>query len=131
QCAGITPELVRHADLVLAPTRQHLRTELAPQEVERTAQRRPGVLLVEFRPEEGEQRVAAGESTRGGGRRIGQEAEAAGLSKHRGDFGTVWAAEVQDAEGVKPDHRFPEETAAAGSHWGYAGETAGRQYAPT
>ncbi len=73
---------IRHSDLVLTPTRQHLRPQLHAQEVERAAQGGSRVLLVELRPEQREKGIAAMESARGGDREIGQHAQALGLPKH-------------------------------------------------
>ena len=103
--ADVTPERIRHPDLILASPRQHVGAEFPAQEVERPPQRRSGALIVELRPEEGEKGIATMESPRRGDGEVREQPQTLGLPKHGAHFATVWAAEVQNAEGMEADHR--------------------------
>src|SRR5207245_9194963 len=54
------------ADLLVAPTHQHVRSEFFPQHVERLTQRRPRVALVELRPKQCQELIAALDTARRG-----------------------------------------------------------------
>ena len=101
---GIAPEPLRHGELVLAPSRDHLASQSGAQVVQRAAQRGPGVLLVELGPEHRQQRVSPVIPAGRGQRQIRQQCQTLGLLQDGADLVPVRVAKVQDAECSKLDH---------------------------
>ena len=96
------PAPARH--LLVAAADHDLGADLRPQEVERAAERGARVLLVELRPEQGEQRVAAVKPPWRGHGEVGQQPEPLRLLEDRAQLAAVRVPEVQYAERVKADH---------------------------
>ena len=94
-------------DLFVTAGDNHTRAERAPEHVECLAQCGTGVLLVQLRPEQREQRVAAVEAARGGGGEIGEQREAPRSGEEALDLATLGVGEVQSPEQPELDHARP------------------------
>ncbi len=104
----ITPEVVDvEPDLFVTARHDHIGAECAPDDVERLAQCGTGVLLVELRPEQRQQRVAAVEPAGGGGSEIGEQCEAPGTRQQALDLASLGVGEVQSPEQPELDHARP------------------------
>src|SRR5207247_3172571 len=77
------------ADLLVAPARDGVAAQRVAYHVQRLAQRRAGMLLIELRPKQRQQRVAAVEGLRGCGGEVGEEREASGLPEQAPHFTPV------------------------------------------
>jgi hypothetical protein len=108
ECANITPQaLLVDAHFLTASAREHIGAEALPQTVERLAQRGACVLLVEFWPEQSEQRVSA---VKAGGSSSGEEREESDtlrLSEESVELEPAAPSQVQSTQQPKLDHSDP------------------------
>jgi len=84
--------------------RDDVAAECTPQDVQCLAQCRSRVLLVELRPEQGEQAVAAVESSGSGGREVGEQRETARSSEQPLDLVSRGIGQLQSPEHPELDH---------------------------
>src|SRR2546422_9774107 len=104
----VAPQVVKvEPDLLVAARHDRQRAERIAQHVQRLAERRPGVLHVELRPEEGEQSVAAVQATRSSGGQVGEQREAPGSGEEARDLASLGVGEVQGPEQPELDHARP------------------------
>src|SRR4029077_16116853 len=109
----VTPD-PRHIEPALfVPTRDdHVGPQPVADHVERLAQCRPGVLLVELRPEQREQTIAAVETPGGGGGEVGEQRQAPRSGEEAFDLAPLGIGEVQSPEQPALDHTRPLRTCA-------------------
>ena len=94
-------------DLFVPARDHHVGAEGAPEHMECLAQSAAGVLLVEVRPEQREQRVTPVEAPRQGRGQIGEQREASGPREQALDFASLGVGEVQSPEQPELDHARP------------------------
>ncbi len=93
------------ADHSVAARHQDAFPESPTQHIERLPECRPGVLLVEIRPEEGEECVSRVERPRRGYCQVRQEREPLGLRQHGVELTVIRTANVNRSQYRQPDHR--------------------------
>src|SRR5690242_13043802 len=94
-------------DLFVAPTGEGLRPEGGAEDVQRLAQSRARVLLIELRPKEREQTVAAVKTAGCRGGEEGEEGEAPGLAEEIPHLASLDAGETHPADQAELDHARP------------------------
>ena len=92
------------SDLLITARDNDIAAQCAAQDVQCLPQRRSRVLLVELRPEQGEQTVAAVESSGSGGGEIGEQRESARSSEQTLDLVSCGIGQMQSPEHPELDH---------------------------
>jgi len=93
---------------LLIPTgHEHVGAQGVPHHVERLAQRRARVLLVEFRPEQREQAIAAVEAPGRGGGEVGEQREAPRSGEKALHLASRGVDQMQSPEQPELDHARP------------------------
>ena len=101
---GIAPEGGGfHRHLVVAPADDQVGTTRLAQEVERPTECRAGVLLIEVRPEPGEERVPPDRSARRRGREVDQQGQSLGLLENGPQLAARRRTEIGGTEGPQFD----------------------------
>ncbi len=122
----VAPERrLRHADLVVTAAGHDLGSERRAEEIDRPPEGGAGMLLVELRPEEGQQGVAAMEPAGRGDGEIGEQGEALGLAQHRAELFAGGVTQVEQAERPETDHRVED-----GAEWGITQRRGGAPSVP-
>ena len=81
-----------------------MRSEFFPQHVERLTQRRPRVALVELRPKQCQELIAALDTARRGGGEVREEGEAPGLAEQACGIPPLPGREAHGSEQPEFDH---------------------------
>src|SRR6185437_1956438 len=113
---GVTPQCVCiNADLLVAARAEHVGAQRPAQLVDRVAKRATGAELVELRPEDRKDRVAA-DKTRASEREVGQQRKTLWLGDDAVERVAVFSFEMLGPEQVQADHE-PLVTRPRGSAW--------------
>src|SRR3989441_11411527 len=94
-------------DLLVAAAHHRVGAERAAEHVERLAQGRACVLLIELRPEKREQSIAPMRASRCRGGEVGEEGEPTGLAEQAADLTSICGCEAQSSEQPELNHRKP------------------------
>ena len=106
--SDVTPDAIDvQPHLLIAAAHDGPGPQGSAQHAERLAQGRARVLLVEFRPEQGDEAVAAVQAGRCGGGEVGEEGEAPRLSEERPHLAPIGSGEAQSPEHAELDHARP------------------------
>ena len=92
------------SDLLVSAGDHDLTAECTPEYVKCLAQRCPRVFLIELRPEQGEQAVAAVESSGSGGGEVGEQRETVRSREQPLDLMSRCIGEMQSPEHPELDH---------------------------